>query len=315
MNEVVFTRNENNPIVTPEMVGGNVNSIHNSAIIKFKGKYLGIFRIDDLGLREGLYRGFSDDGINWKIEDKMIQATSAYPEIKDVIRLGFDPRITQIGDEYFISYCFWYYEHKFSTPSLLRTKDFETFEHLGFPLPPNNRNAVLFPRKINGKYYMLNRPNSDDEGRGNIIISSSPDLTNWGEHRCVMTRGGGWGWSKIGPGPAPIECDDGWLMIYHAVRDTFAGSVYVVGGAILDRDEPWKVLHRGVNYLLAPTKDYERLGDVGNVTFPTSALYDKDTGAIDLYYGCADTYLGLAHGKLDDIVAYIKKYRAETPDY
>jgi len=312
-NEAVFTRDPRNPILTPEMLGGNVKAIHNSAVTRFGDGYVGIFRIDDMGLREGLYKGTSPNGVDWTIEKTMITAKPAYPEIDDVIRLGFDPRITCIDGVYYIAYCYWYHNHKYSTPSLLRTTDFETFEHIGFPLVPQNRNAVLFPRKINGKYAMLHRPSGADDT--DIFISLSPDLIHWGEHRVVMEKGGGWGWLKIGPGPAPIEVDEGWLMLYHSVRGTFTGTIYCCGGAILDRDEPWKVLHRGVRYLLHPKEDYERIGDVFNVVFPTAAVTSPGSDEIDLYYGCADTRIGLAHGNIREIVDYIKEHRAERPDY
>lgn len=312
-NEAVFERSSHNPIVTPEMLGGDVKAIHNSGITRFGDGYIGIFRIDDMGLREGLYKGKSADGIHWDIDKERIQATSVYPEVDDVIRLGFDPRITKIEDVYYITYCYWYHNHKYSMPSILKTRDFESFEHVGFPLVPQNRNAVLFPRKIDGQYMMLHRPSGADDT--DIFISTSPDLIHWGNHRVVMEKGGGWGWLKIGPGPTPIEVDEGWLMLYHAVRGTFTGTIYCCGGAILDRDEPWKVLHRGVRYLLHPKEDYERIGDVFNVVFPTSVVTHDDGDSIDLYYGCADTRIGMAHGSIRKIVDYIIEHRAETPDF
>ncbi len=312
-NETVFRRDPRNPIITPESVGGNVNSIHNSAIIKFRGKYLGLFRIDDQGLREGLYKGTSDDGYRWNIDPHWIQVKPRYADVPDPARLAFDPRITLLDGMYFVAYCYWYCDHKFSTASLIKTEDFETFEHLPFPLPPQNRNAVLFPRKIGGKYTLLHRPSGG--GDGDIFVSQSPDMVYWGDHRPVMMRGGGFGWLKIGPGPAPIEIDEGWLMIFHAVRQTGTGVVYCVGGAILDRDDPSRVLHRGVRYLLAPTEDYERVGDVCNVTFPTSLLHDEKTGALDLYYGCADTRIGHATANVRDVVKFIIDNRAKDASF
>lgn len=303
MNETVFKRNSANPIITPEMLSGNVNAIHNSGIVKFKGKYVGIFRIDDQGLREGLYKGSSDDGINWKIEKNWIKVPMAYPgAAPEAARRAFDPRIIKIDDVFYIVYSLWCWGHK-STVSIMKTNDFESFEHVGLPFVPENRNGVLFPRKINGKFMMLNRPSSGNDG--DMFISQSKDMIYWGEHQMVMERGGGWGWLKIGPGPAPIEIDEGWLIIFHGVRQTCSGSIYCAGGAILNRDEPWKVIHRGVRFLLSPTEDYERIGDVFNVVFPTSIIHDEISGKLDLYYGCADTRIGLAHANIRDVVKFI----------
>ena len=111
MNETVLKRDPRNPIITPEQIGGNIDAIHNSAIIKFKGKYLGIFRIDDQGLREALYKGTSDDGYNWKIEKDWIKVKPEYKELGDVCRLGFDPRITYLEGSYYITYCYWYFRN------------------------------------------------------------------------------------------------------------------------------------------------------------------------------------------------------------
>lgn len=311
-NETVLKRNPNNPIVTPESVGGDVNSVHNSAIIRFKGAYLGIFRMEGQDLREGLYKGTSSDGLRWTIRPEPIQAKPIYPDYPDVIRKGFDPRITKIGDTYYIVYSFWAWNHR-STVSILKTQDFDTFEHVGFPLPPQNRNGVLFPRQIGGKYVLLHRPSGADDQ--DAYLSMSPDLIHWGDHQQVLRAGGGWSWKKLGPGPAPIEIEEGWLMIFHGVRDTCSGSIYVAGGAILDREQPWKVLHRCKRYLLAPTEDYERIGDVFNVVFPTSAIHDEATGQLDVYYGCADTRIGLAHGNIRQIVDFIIAHRVDRADF
>ena len=312
MNETVFKRDPRNPIITPEMLGGNVDAIHNSGITKFRGRYVGLFRVDDLGLREGLYKGTSDDGYKWSIEKTWIKVKNPYSDSPDPARKAFDPRITKMGDTYYIVYCLWCWGHK-SSVSILKTEDFETFEHVGLPFPPQNRNGVLFPRKINGKYVMLHRPSGG--GDADIFLSSSPDLIHWGEHHMVMEHGGGWGWQKIGPGPVPIEVDEGWLMIFHGVRDTASGFIYCAGGAILDREQPWKVLHRCVHYLLAPTEDYERIGDVFNVVFPTSLAHDEATGKLDLYYGCADTRIGVAHANIREVVDYIIANRVNDPSF
>ena len=136
-------------------------------------------------------------------------------------------------------------------------------------------------------------------------------MTYWGRHRFVMGTVPGnasaWQSLKVGPGPVPIETDLGWLLLYHGVINTCNGFVYRVGGALLDRDEPWKVLARSRFYLLGPQEPYECVGDVPNVTFPCAALTDAGTGRIAIYYGCADTVTGLAFTTVDRLVNYIQE--------
>ncbi len=176
---------------------------------------------------------------------------------------------------------------------------------------PFNRNGVMFPRKINGKYVMLNRPS--DNGHtpfGDIFISQSPDMTYWGEHRLVMSTFKGpassWQSLKVGAGPIPIETNEGWLMIYHGVLNSCNGFVYSFGAALLDLDEPWKVIARGKDYLISPQTIYECVGDVPNVAFPCAALVDAPTDRVAIYYGCADTVTGLCFGYINEIINEIK---------
>jgi beta-1,4-mannooligosaccharide/beta-1,4-mannosyl-N-acetylglucosamine phosphorylase len=187
------------------------------------------------------------------------------------------------------------------------TEDFERFVQLENAFLPFNRNGVLFPRKIGGKYMMLSRPS--DNGHtpfGDIFLSSSPDLIHWGCHRHVMRPNGGWQSTKIGAGPIPIETREGWLMIYHGVLTSCNGFVYSFGAALLDLDQPWKVLYRTHPYILNPRVPYEMVGDVPNVTFPCAALTDAPTGRIAIYYGCADTVTGLCFAQVDELIDFIK---------
>jgi beta-1,4-mannooligosaccharide/beta-1,4-mannosyl-N-acetylglucosamine phosphorylase len=156
---------------------------------------------------------------------------------------------------------------------------------------------------------MLSRPS--DSGHtpfGDIVLSHSPDLTFWGKHRLVMRRGGpGW-WQgvKIGTGPVPIETREGWLLFYHGVLTSCNGFVYSFGAALLDLDQPWKLIYRSAPYLLSPQTLYECVGDVPNVAFPGAALTDAETGRIAIYYGCADTVTGLAFCYVDEVLDFLK---------
>ena len=157
---------------------------------------------------------------------------------------------------------------------------------------------------------MLSRPS--DSGHtpfGDIFISESRDGEYWGRHRHVMSVTDNW-WEKkkIGAGAAPIETDKGWLLFYHGVSGTCNGYVYSIGGAILDIDNPSIVKYRCENFLLTPEEWYEERGFVPNVTFPCATIHDSKTNKMAIYYGAADSYIGLAFAYADELVEYIKAH-------
>jgi beta-1,4-mannooligosaccharide/beta-1,4-mannosyl-N-acetylglucosamine phosphorylase len=303
-NETVFERYAGNPIVTAEAVP-RANSIHNSAIVKRgDGDYAGVFRVDEISMDFTLHVGFSKDGIDWELDPDPIAITSSDTEVS-VTRQSYDPRLTFLDGTYYLTWC----NQGPQGPKIgmATTTDFVAFEQSEDLLPPANRNCVIFPRKIDGKFAIYHRPS--DRGHtpfGDIFYATSPDLVHWGRHRFVFGPAGGWQSLKTGPGPHPIEVEDGWLLIYHGVWQSCNGYLYYVGGAILDCDEPWKVRYRTKDYLLAPTEPYERVGDVPNVCFPSAAVVEGER--IRLYYGCADTSIGMAEAKLADVVDYVKEH-------
>ncbi|MDE5920337.1 MAG: glycosidase, partial [Paramuribaculum sp.] len=190
--------------------------------------------------------------------------------------------------------------------------DFRTFHQLENAFLPYNRNGVLFPRKINGRYAMLSRPS--DTGHtafGDIFYSESPDMEFWGHHRHVMAPArfeeSAWQCMKIGAGPVPIETSEGWLLLYHGVLRSCNGYVYAFGSALLDLDRPWEVIARSAPYLISPREIYELTGDVPNVTFPCAALVDAPTGRMAVYYGCADTVTGMAFAKVDEVIDWTRR--------
>lgn len=296
-----------NPII-PRNAIPNSNSVFNSAVVPFGDGYAGLFRCDSRSVSMDLFAGFSKDGVNWEIEHNPIHFEGD-PDIT-VREYRYDPRVCFIEDRYYVTWCNGYHG---PTIGIGYTFDFKTFYQLENAFLPYNRNGVLFPRKINGMYAMLSRPS--DTGHtpfGDIFFSQSPDLTFWGKHRWVMGTinedRSAWQSKKIGPGPTPIETDEGWLLIYHGVINTCNGFVYRVGCALLDINEPWKVKARSRNYILGPQQSYECVGDVPNVTFPCATLTDAATGRIAIYYGCADTVTGLAFTTVDTLLNYMKEY-------
>ncbi|MFA5292166.1 MAG: glycoside hydrolase family 130 protein [Phycisphaerae bacterium] len=298
----IVWRSQHNPII-PRNLLPTSNSIFNSAVVRFGQGFAGVFRCDDKARNMQIHAGTSDDGIKWHIEPERIKFKCDDKNLGNW-EFGYDPRVCWIEDRYYVTWCNGYHG---PTIGIAYTKDFVDFYQLENAFLPFNRNGVLFPRKINGEYAMLSRPS--DNGHtpfGDIFYSQSPNMIHWGRHRFVMGTTAGWQDTKIGAGPIPIETPQGWLLFYHGVLTSCNGFVYSMGAALLDLDQPWKVIYRTSSYLLSPQENYECVGDVPNVVFPCASLYDKPTGRIAIYYGGADTVTCLAFCKLDEVLEHIK---------
>ena len=278
--EVVW-RYSGNPIIPRDLLPTS-NSIFNSAVVPFEGKFAGVFRCDNKARRMLIHSGRSEDGVNWVIDPEPIRFVGGGEEIGR-FEYAYDPRVCRIEDRYYVIWCNGYHG---PTIGLGYTHDFQTFHQLENAFLPYNRNGVLFPRKINDRYAMLSRPS--DTGHtpfGDMFYSESPDLEFWGRHRHVMSPLDGWQSTKVGP--VPIETSEGWLVIYHGVLTSCNGFVYHAGVVLLDLDEPWKVIARTDPYILNPRTQYECVGDVPNVVFPCAALCDAPSGRLAIYYGPA----------------------------
>ncbi len=306
-NSAVVWRYSENPVVPRDILACS-NSVFNSAVVPFKGEFAGVFRVDSTTRNMRIHRGFSKDGFNFELAPEPIAWQCDDPEIAEFIE-SYDPRVVPLEGKYYVNWCNNYHGY---TIGMGWTEDFETFHQIENAFVPFNRNGVLFPRKVNGKYLLLSRPS--DSGHtpfGDVFVSQSPDMIHWGCHRHVMGPTAGskctWQCTKVGAGPVPIETSEGWLMFYHGVITSCNGFVYSMGAALLDLDEPWKVIYRSEPYLLSPQKLYECVGDVPNVVFPCAALTDGATGRIAIYYGCADTVTSLAFCYVDEIFDFLKK--------
>lgn len=305
-------RYSNNPVIkrNPHK---DIARIFNSAVLPYKGKFIGVFRGETRNGVPHLYIGYSEDGISWTYEEDRIIFKDESGEVYQP-NYAYDPRLIMIEDTYYIIWCTDFYG---AALGIAKTTDFKTFTRLENPFLPFNRNGVLFPRKINNNFVLLSRPS--DSGHtpfGDIFISESPDLTFWGKHRHVMSKdySGWWSSVKIGGGCNPIETSEGWLIFYHGVTGTCNGYVYSMGAAILDIDEPSKVKYRCKNLILTPEEWYEERGFVPNVVFPCASLQDSKTGRIAIYYGAADSYVGLAFTTVSRIVDYIKENNYTSDD-
>ncbi len=289
-----------------------VARIFNSAVMPYQEGFIGVFRGEQTNGIPYIYLGRSGDGICWEFEKEKISFVDEEGN-PFMPAYAYDPRLVEVEGVYYLIWCQDFYG---AAIGMAKTTDFQTFTRIENPFLPFNRNAVLFPRKINGNFVMLSRPS--DSGHtpfGDIFLSESPDLVYWGKHRHVMGKSKEW-WEavKIGGGAAPIETTEGWLLFYHGVTGTCNGFVYSIGGAILDIDNPSVVKYRCENFLLTPQEWYEERGFVSNVTFPCATIHDGESGRIAIYYGAADTYVGLAFTTAQDIVDYIKKHSVVRED-
>jgi beta-1,4-mannooligosaccharide/beta-1,4-mannosyl-N-acetylglucosamine phosphorylase len=299
----VLWRSAKNPIITRAAVPG-ANSIFNSAVVPYKDGFAGVFRCDNTARDMQIHAGRSQDGINWEINPNRIQFKCEDNELGR-FDYGYDPRVCWLEDRYYVTWCNGYHG---PTIGVGYTHDFKLFYQIENAFLPYNRNGVLFPRRINGKYAIFSRPSDNGHTAfGDIFYSESPDMIHWGHHRHVMSPVGGWQSTKVGAGPTPIETSEGWLLFYHGVLTSCNGYVYSFGAALLDLEQPWKIIYRTRPYLLNPREYYECVGDVPDVAFPCAALFDPPSGKIAIYYGGADTVTCLAFGNFDEIMEFIKE--------
>ncbi|MEA3438086.1 MAG: glycoside hydrolase family 130 protein, partial [Thermodesulfobacteriota bacterium] len=209
-----------------------------------------------------------------------------------------DPRITTIDGVYYIMYTA--YSKYGPRIALAKTKDFFHYERIALVSEPGNKDGILFPEKINGEYVRLDRPIG--KGVGSMWVSYSKNLVDWGKSEILMTpRQGMWDSYRIGASVPPIKTEHGWLEIYHGVKMTSAGPIYRIGTVLMDLERPHKVVARCNKPILSPRKDYERIGDVGNVAFACGAVVE-DTGEIKVYYGAADTCICVATAEFEKLI-------------
>ena len=300
----LFRKYKGNPILTPKQWPYPTNAVFNPAAVEMGGETLLLVRVEDMCGFSHLTLARSRDGkTNWQIDPKpTLKPDPAHHEEKWGIE---DPRIVWLEEER--EYAITYVSHSRGGPvvSLAMTPDFQNFTRLGALLPPEDKDASLLPRRIKGRYVLIHRPII--RGEAHIWISFSPDLKYWGDHRVLIpTRPGWWDSHRVGLGPAPVETREGWLIIYHGVRRTASGSIYRVGLALLDLEEPWRVIYRSTEWVLGPQEYYERQGDVPGVIFPTGAIWSRETGELRVYYGAADTTVGLAIANLEELLDWLK---------
>jgi predicted GH43/DUF377 family glycosyl hydrolase len=209
-----------------------------------------------------------------------------------------DPRITYVPELGKYAVVYTAYTRDGPGVSLAVTKDFHEFERYGVIMSPEDKDAALFPHRIEGQWVLIHRPVSAP--RAHMWISYSLDLRHWGDHKLILEarRGAWWDANKIGLSPPPIETPQGWLVIYHGVRQTPSGCIYRLGLALFDLREPERCLKRTDEYVFGPEEPYEQRGDVDHVVFPCGATVAPDGDTLRLYYGAADSSIALATGSI-----------------
>ena len=301
-----FRRRGEAPILTARDFPWPVNAVFNAAAALVGGETWLLLRIEDRCGRSHLVRARSRDGErDWRLDAAPL--FSPHPSRPEEAWGIEDPRLTRLEEEGLWALTYTAYSDRGPLVELATSRDLVAFERLGPVLPPDNKDAALFPRRFGGRWAMLHRPSPPGFPPG-IWIAYSPDLVHWGGHRRIMrARGPGW-WDahRIGAGPPPLPTPEGWLLLYHGVRRITRQEVYRLGLALLDSEDPGRVLRRADAWVLAPERTYERSGDVNNVVFPCGWVLDG--GELRLYYGCADTSLALATASLDEVLDWLRRH-------
>jgi predicted GH43/DUF377 family glycosyl hydrolase len=310
--EPLIRRHSDNPILTAASWPYRAHAVFNPGATRLAdGTTLLLCRVEDYRGHSHLCAARSANGVDrWSIDPAptLFGDPEHHPEELWGIE---DARITFLPDrdEYIVTYTA--FSRRGPGVALALTKDFRQFERLGLVLHPDNKDAAVLPRRIGGAYAMLHRPKG--ASRSHVWMSFSHDLHTWDRHTLVLKarRGGWWDANKIGLSPPPIETPEGWLLLYHGVRITASGALYRLGVALLDLDEPQRVLARGDEWIFGPEAPYERVGDVGNVAFPCGVTIGDDGDSVNLYYGAADTCIGLATTSVQRLLNWVRQYPGE----
>jgi predicted GH43/DUF377 family glycosyl hydrolase len=306
----LFNRYSGNPILTARDWPYPANSVFNAGATRLKdGKTLLLCRVEDLRGHSHFCIARSDNGLdNWQIETQPALTPDADNHPEEIWGIE-DPRIVLLEEmgKYAITYTAW--SRGGPGVSLVLTTDFRSFERLGMVMPPHDKDAAFLPRKPNEHWAMIHRPSTPGQD-SHIWISYSPDLKHWGEHRIILMarRGAWWDAGKIGLSAPLIETPEGWLMIYHGVKQTASGSLYRQGLALLDLKNPERCLLRGSQWIFGPEENYELVGDVGGVAFVTGYTLQDDGDTLYIYYGGADKCVAVAITSTKELLDWIKEY-------
>lgn len=312
-------RSSANPILTrrdiPDVppVAVDVSSVFNPGAIYWRGRHHLLLRVQTRGRETLLMIADSADGERFTVRPRIVKI-AGIETVGATIHHVYDPRLTAIDDCVYVVFAA--DTDNGCRLGIARTSDFESFELVSYGAESDVRNGVLFPEKIAGRYARLERPNrvaleSGVTTGSEIVLAASDDLVHWETIGPVMQ--GRWHyWDElIGSGPPPVKTRDGWLHVYHGVATHLNAGIYQAGVVLLDLDDPTRVIARGRNNILEPREPYEHVGQVPNVVFPSGMIVDGvddrgfagDDCIVRLYYGAADTVVGLATATIGELLA------------
>ena len=303
----LFHRHKLNPILTAADWPYPVNSVFNpGATLLADGTTLLLCRVEDRRGQSHLCAARSANGVDgWQIDPQptLMPDPEHFPEEVWGIE---DPRITYLPELSKYAVVYTAFTRDGPGVALALTEDFHRFERYGMIMPPEDKDAALLPHRIGGRLGVDPSPGQFAQS-AHMWISYSPDLRHWGSHKLMLEarRGGWWDANKIGLSPPPIETPQGWLVMYHGVRQTAAGCLYRLGLALFDLNTPERCLKRGDEWIFGPEEPYELRGDVGNVVFPCGYTIAPDGDTIHLYYGAADTSIALATGSVRAMLEWL----------
>ncbi|HET8660952.1 MAG TPA: hypothetical protein VFM55_18395 [Micromonosporaceae bacterium] len=310
----LFTRSAANPLLTVEEWPYPANTVFNPGAAIVDGETVLVCRVEDRRGISHLTVARSPDGFTgWQVDPQPLIAGSEHDHTS---RWGVeDARVTHVQDlgGWLVAYTA--YGPEGPCVALAVTGDFRSVEQLGVVMPPEDKNACVLSRRVDGQFILFHRPVSSMSGRADVWLSRSVDLRSWTTPEPVFgARSGPW-WdaARIGLGPPPIETPHGWLGFYHGVKHMVNGSIYRVGVVLLDLENPSRVLRRGDDWVFSPRAPYEMSGDVPNVVFPTGLVHDPGTDELRLYYGAADTSIAVATATMSDVLDYVQSCAAGEP--
>ncbi len=308
----LFTRHSANPIIQARDLPYQANAVFNAAATRCGDDTLLLMRVEDRRGLSHLTAARSRDGVtDWRIDAR--PTFSADPENHPEEIWGIeDPRITRVDELDLWAVVYTAYSRGGPLVSLATTRDFKTFERKGVVMPPEDKDAALFPARFNGRWAMLHRPVPGFAGVGaHIWISFSPDLKHWGDHQILLParKGGWWDANKVGLSPPPLRTEKGWLILYHGVRNTASGCIYRLGLALLDLQDPTRLVARADEWVFAPEEVYETDGDVDKVVFPCGWLVEGDD--VRIYYGGADKCIALATARVSELLDWLEKHNQQ----
>ena len=283
-------RHPASPVLKPNpLVPWEARNVFNPAVIHHNGLFHMFYRAQGVDFTSSIGYAVSSDGLTFNKLEKPVLTPSSREDYRGVE----DPRVTVLDGVFYM--CYTAYGEASYFPMIARSTNLITWERVGPLERAENKDHVLFGDKIKGRYAIFHRrPPS-------IWIAYSDDLITWDDHQIVMEprQENWWDHNRVGGGGPPIKTDKGWLVIYHAYDND---HVYRLSVALLDLEDPTRVINRPKEPILEPREPWELRGDVPNVVFSTANPVVE--GTVYVYYGGADRVVGLATAPLGDLIAF-----------